>query len=442
MLRGALAASFALAAIVLASFLGSTRSEAGAAPAALGAHATQLSHLLGFVDESLVRVNPETLRPLPGAGIPVGSGGCASRQGGTACWSVAPWTVSPDATQLVVARNDASVLRVVDVSRMRVAADIGLDGEDVGAVAWLTGRRVLALQEVGSERQRLITVDLVKRRVIARRALGGSVVQLARTPHELVILLAPSETIAPARLAVVSRRGAVRFVRLRRILAGSKLLGNRSDHRLDARLPGLAVDQRRGRIFVVGESLAAEVDLQSLSVFYRTPVRPTSLFGRLRNWLEPAAEAKQVSGYARVARWLGGNVLAVSGVDSEQGRTVPAGLRLVDTRRWTVRTVDRGATDFRFSGGVLLVTGGTSVPVTGTPAIGLAAYGLDGEKQYELLQGETAWIAHVQDGRAFVGIVGQEPLRIVEIKTGRVVGERRAPLPSLVRGVAASWWEP
>jgi hypothetical protein len=144
MARGALTASVATAALVVAALLVSARSEASTSP--------QLSRLVGFVDSRLVRVDSSRLEPLPGQGIPIGSGGCAARQGGTACWTVPPWTVSPDRTRLAVARNGLSSVRLVDAGRMRVTADIRLEGGAVGALAWFSGGRMLAVQEAAAER--------------------------------------------------------------------------------------------------------------------------------------------------------------------------------------------------------------------------------------------------------------------------------------------------
>lgn len=374
---------------------------------------------LGFVDGRLVPVDAESLRALPGKGIPVGLGGCAPRQGGTACWTIPPWTVSPDGMQLAVARNDASSLRLVDARRLRVTAEMRIHGGAVGALAWLAAGRVLAVQETRSERQRVVAIDLSRRRVVASHALRGSVLDLARTPQQLVALVAPAEAIGPARLAVVDRRGAVRFAPLGRILAGSKLLAGGSDHRVDARVPGLTVDPQGRRAFVVAQSVVAEIDLQTLAVSYHTLARTTSL------------QAKQVSGYRREAHWLGAGLLAVSGSDTAQGETQPAGLMLLATRDWSARTVDARVTGFQVAGELLLATRES----------GLAAYGLDGRLQYELFEGERTWLAHVYGGRAYVGAAGRDSLRIVELATGRVVGERAAPLPWLVQGEAAGWWE-
>ncbi len=67
MFRAVLAASFVLAALgVAASGLG--QPEAPFVPARIAAPALELAQLLGFAEARLVRVDPETLRPLPGKG--------------------------------------------------------------------------------------------------------------------------------------------------------------------------------------------------------------------------------------------------------------------------------------------------------------------------------------------------------------------------------------
>ena len=444
MFRASLAASLGLLIVAALGVVGSAQPEARSSPATIAAPAPQLSRLVGFIDARLVLVNPETLRPLPGKGIAVGSGGCASRQGGSACWSNPPWTVSPDGARLALARNDLSSLQVVDAGRLRVTASVRLSGGPIGALAWLTRGRMLALEEVAGERQRLVVVDLATKRVLARRPLGGSVLLLGRTPQELVMLLSPAQAIGAARIAVADRQGRVRFVRLERILAGSKLLGTGSDHRVDSRLPGLAVDPQGRRAFVVAQGLAAEVDLRTLAVSYHSLERPPSLLSRLWNWLEPVAHAKQVSGYHRKARWLGSDLIAVSGTDTENGRYQPAGLLVIDTRSWSVRTIDRGAMGFEVAGDALLATGGSwDAASQRNVGIGVASYGIEGEKRFQLFDGQQTWVALVYGGRAYVGYVGtaaQEPLRIVELATGRVVGMRQQPLPWLLLGAGSGWW--
>jgi hypothetical protein len=383
-----------------------------AAGAARAAPSTTVPALVaGQKGSQLVRVDSRTLQAVPGKRIDAGSGGCAGRSGGTACWTMPPWTLSPARTVLALARNGHGDLRLVNLSRMQVAADIELAGGPVGALAWLAPGRLLALQEVGGERQQLLAVDVARRRVTARRLLGGSVLSVARTPRELVLLVARANAIGPARLAVADPRGRVRSVGLKRILAGSKLV-DAAEHRLQRRIPGLAVDPQGRRAFLVDPSIVAEIDLVSLKVAYHAPKRQLT------------ARTKSSSGPFRSARWLGGGLLAVSGSDDDR----PAGLLLVDTRSWTMRTVDPGASSFVVAGKLLLAMGSD----------GLAAYTHDGETQFRLFEGEQAWVARVHDGLAFVGT--REKLRIVDLAAGRVIGERADPLPELLVGAGGGWW--
>jgi hypothetical protein len=437
MFRVVLAACLALVAVPAA---GARTAETDAAPVnGRETAAPKLPRLLGFVDSSLVRIDPESLRPLPGPRIPVGSGGCASRQGGTACWSNPPWTVSPNGRQLVVARNDVSSLLLVDAGSVRATAKIAITGGEIGALAWPAGGRLLAVQERPGGRQRLLALDIGTRKVVARTALGGSVTKVVKTARGLTLLVAPAGAIGPARIAVADRRGSVRFVRLGRILAGSRLRPA-PGHLVDARQPGLAVDPAARRAFVVGDALVADVDLRRLSVSYHSLERKPSLLARLRSWLEPSASAKLVSGYDRQASWLGNDNLVVTGSDTEQGRYRPAGLLTVDTRSWSVRTLHRGGTSFRITGDVVLAWGGTWDAAAGrTIGSGLAAYDREGRERFHLFDGQQVWVGAVYAGRAYVGVSGERDLRVVDLASGAEVGTRQ-PLPWLLLGGGDGWW--
>jgi hypothetical protein len=149
-----------------------------------------------------------------------------------------------------------------------------------------------------------------------------------------------------------------------------------------------------------------------------------------------------VTGYYRQARWLGDGVLAVSGSDTEEGRYRAAGLRLVDTEEWRVRTLDPGASGFRIAADALVATGGSwDEAANRSRGIGVSAYDLEGAKRFQLLEGAQVWIAAVYDGRAYVGVAGESgPLRVVDLSTGQVVGTRDDELPGLLLG-SDSWSE-
>ena len=387
-----------------------------------------LPQLLGFSGSAIVRIDPDSLKPLAGARVPVSSGGCSGRNGGTACWGLPPWSASPDGKRVAVANNDTSSVAVVDATRLRVLARIPIGGGQLGALTWLSRKRLLALQEMGGERQRLLVLDVAGRRVVARRPLGGSVLRLAVAGRRLVVLLSPAQRIGRARLAVASSTGAVRFLRLGQIVAGSKVLGTGSTFRVEAQLPGLAVDSRGNHAFVVGSTRIADVDLARLSVSYHTPSR------------QPAMAAKEIKGHERVARWLGRGLLAVSGTDATGEQRQPAGLRLIDTARWSVRTLDPDTGSFNLVGDVLLASG-WKTPQDHSTGTGLAAYALDSSERFRVLEGRLTWLALAYRGRAYVGVSGQDPLTIVDLGTGDIVGSRTQPLPTLLLGEGAGWWQ-
>jgi hypothetical protein len=360
---------------------------------------------------------------------------------------------------LAVARNDGAVarsVRLVDVESMRVAADIRVTGGAIGLLAWSAGERVLALQETCcDERQRLLAVDVASHKVVGRRQLGGTVVRVGRTARELVLLVAPAQKVGAARLAVVGGRGGVRFLRLERILAGERLL-DRSEHRFERQLPGLAVDPQGRRAFVAGPDVVADVDLVELRATYHEPVQSASALARLRDWLDPAAHAKGASGPTRSARWLGGGHVAVAGADEEwftnnrgegQTRIRAAGLSIIDTHDWRMRLVDPGASDLRVAGDLLLATGGSWDSATGKgEAIGLAAYSFDGAKRFDRFDGREAWIDEVYDGRAYVSVAAPEApskleFPIVDLVSGRTLGRHPPRLPWLLLDAASSWWD-
>ena len=325
---------------------------------------------------------------------------------------------------------------------MRITTSVSVGGGGIGALAWLAPTTLLAVQETAGERQRLLALDLLERTVSRRTSLGGSVQRLARTRTELVMLVARAQAIGVATIAVADRRGVVRSVRLERILAGSKLIGTGADHRVDSRLPALAVDPAGRRAFVIADNQAAEIDLRTLAVSYHTLKARTSFLSRLWSWLEPAAAAKQTNGYFREARWLGGDLLAISGSDTRQGRTTPTGLRIADTRGWSVRVIDREAVSFEVVGDILLALASSASPPDRPTGPGLVGYGFDGRARFQLFDGQRAWLALVHGGRAYIGLVGQEaePLRIVDLASEQMVGTREAPLPWLLLGAGSGWW--
>jgi hypothetical protein len=337
------------------------------------------------------------------------------------------WSFSPDNKRLALGVDRALGIRIVDVRRLRRVGRIETWNGDVQALAWLSPRRIVGVENTG-----LFAVDPVAKKRL-RLPLDGEIVLTQRAGSMLALIVAPYEDIGPARLALVGADGRVRTVTLDRIRAGTKV--DEESMRGKSKRPGLAVDPA-GRVFVFGsgDEPIAEVDRTTLEVTYRRAEHPRSLTARFGDWLDPAAEAKvPLSGSSRTAAWLGDGRIALWGSDSipagpDRIETTSIGLSIVDTRSWTIRTVDSDAVQVALTADTLLSAGDGS---------GLTAYSTDGDRRYQLFAGEKVGIAATFGSRAFVG-PGRGRVRIVDVTTGRLLGTRRA-VPQILHSDFC-WW--
>jgi hypothetical protein len=429
-------------AVVIASV---ARTDPGHRPLELKASSSPHS-LLAFRHGArttwLARVNPRTLRYRQGRRLQVGGYGSG-------------WSYSPDRSLLALGHFQYGDVMLVDTARLRVVRriDTGVIAH-VAATAWLGSRLLVVLVsccEPGHQTT-LATVDPTLGTVLSRTDLAGSLEGAARSRSALVLLLGPIEGIGPSRLAVVDAEGRVRTAGVGRVHSGRETIesGGRPTGR-HAR-PGLALDAAGDRAFVVGAGApAAVVDLATLAVDYHELSAPVSLLGRLHAWLEPAAEAKTPPiGPVRQATWLGDGLLAVSGYDSDawededgtlQSRATPAGLKVIDTRTWSVSTLDAAASSFKVADGLLLASGFTWAssrrpPTTGK---GLTAYDANGAVRYHLFGTQPVLDVQVIGNRAFVRRdVAGKSTALVDLRRGRVARFLAAEPPSLVLGAGLS----
>jgi hypothetical protein len=355
----------------------------------------------------LVRVDRDTLRPLAGRRVPLSEGG-----------EHLGWSFAPDRSRIVLgSAARGATLRVIDLRAMRALGDVRVTrrGSEV-ATAWTGPRRVLAVVVVpgccGAGDTIVAGVDAARRRVVWRRTLGGSLQAGERLRRSLLLVLGPrGRSIGPSRLVEVGPRGAVRSAPLPEIRSGSAPDG-RATRRWD---PGLAVDRSGGRAFVVQAGApVAEVDLSTFQVRSHP--------------LEPEARAADaVAGPTRHALWLGRGMLAVTGSDSHdssadpdgggRSRATPAGLVLVDTRRWRARTIDPRTTDAVLVSGTVLASS-SLFDASGqtTSGSGLTGYTVDGRRKFHRFG--AAPIAGVQPlgERALVG--AQNGIALIDARTG------------------------
>jgi hypothetical protein len=379
---------------------------------------------------SLAKLDPLSLQPVNGRRVPLGSYGSG-------------WSFSPGRSRLVLGGSGAASLRFVDVRRMTSLGTLALAGRgSVTALAWPRGDRVLAMVEWGAFGHAVVVADPVRRRIVARHSLRGTIAASARAADDMVFLLGPAFSIGPSRIVVIDGDGDLRSAAVSRVRSGLLPGGETGALISRYRTPGLAVSPAGERAVVVDPAgLVAEVELDSLAVRYHELGEPVSLLGRLRNWLEPPAHAKASDGPARRAVWLDEHLVAVSGSDADarlgasetvDERTTPAGLQLVDTRNWTVRTLDPDASALSVTGDLVLAYGAlwdaSEQRFTGS---GLTAYSRDGRPVFRLFRGEAvSWVqaagryayAVVERG----GPVLDSHLYVVDLAAGRVLRELKA----------------
>jgi hypothetical protein len=394
----------------------------------------QLGLISNRTGTSLVRLDPISLR----------RSGRVLRLNGLA----GAWALAPDARLLAFAfrphlNSSADTLRFYGVAGpSKAGRGVPLGGPAL-ALIWMRPDRILAYVNDCCPNPNgaasILAVDPRSRRTVARTPIEGSVLQIARGPDSLVLLAGETGRIGPSRLVVVDADGASRSVSLDRINAGLTWPEGLDDPVGTRVIPGLEVDTTRNRAFVIApDGVVAEVELDSLVVSYHQLVESRSSLDRIADWLSPAAEAKGINGPSLTARWVGDGLIGVAGShettvhEGERLRITshPLGLRIVDTRDWSMQMLDAGADAFTVSDGLLLATGASwSSEPRSESGMGVAVYDQDRTRRFQLLAGRQAWIGFVYRGRAYVSVSGQSALQVVDLASGRIVGTRRADAP-------------
>jgi hypothetical protein len=398
--------------------------------------------LLGLSNDggtsSIARIAPVSLRPLPGRRVRLEA-------------PLKGWALSPGGSRLAAVSNRASLLHLIDVERMRTLGRLRTRARGApAAVVWPRAGRlwiVLALPgccAVGSTT--VVVVDPIAERVVARRRLAGGLVRVAGSPEGPVLLLAPPAMIGPARLVTVDAAGGVEQLPLDGVSAGA-MPPNVVSSVEHVRAPALAVDSDRRRAYVVSSRpRAVEIDLRRWRVSHHRLVAEASLLDRLRELLEPSAAASaEVSaevGVVRRAAWIGEGRIALSGYDADalwrpdggvEGERRPAGLHVIDTGDWSVRTLDERASSFVAAEGLLMTSG----PGGG----GLAGYSPEGRDTFHVLGDRHVEVVATAGSLAYVRAPPEPALQVVDITRGRVIGTSAPARATLLLERTAAGWE-
>ena len=378
----------------------------------------------GFAEPKLTRVKSLALEPF-GRRVRLLLGGASAT------------AYSPDRHWLAVGNGTDSSIQLIDLRRMKQVGvvKLGLDGW-VTFLSWQGGSLFAVVD--GETDRAVAVVDPIGRQVLRRHRLNRAILSTQAGPGTVVLITGPRNHIGPIELTIVGGKGMT-SVPVSEIAGGWETENDSSGYRARQATPGLAIDApgRRALIVPAGRTVA-EVSLRNLVVRYHTLTEPVSLLQRLRNWLEPAAEAKLIEGPQRKAVWLENGLIAVTGADyavSTDKNGEPdvaaeaAGLSLIDTRTWAIRKIDDEASDFARFEDTLLAFGVTDWAASANPrGFGLVGYDLGGNKLFQVLEGTgVSWVEAV-DGLAYVTL-DEKLYAVVDAATGHVIARARTKKP-------------
>ncbi|HUQ21873.1 MAG TPA: hypothetical protein VM049_02565 [Gaiellaceae bacterium] len=359
-----------LAAAVAAAALGLPAAQ-GSSPATVPG----LVYTPGYGNSILTSYDPVTLVR---SGPRVRLGGNASS-----------WSWSPARRYLAIASYPQR-LTIVDARNMRVVTRMRLarGGGVARAVTW-AGSRVLAVVEAPAGTVVTVVDPFTARVIRTTRVAHPFGYQLERLRDGLVFLLGARNRSGPARVAVVDALGETRVAVVPQARVGTV---------------GLAVDPVRRKAYLAEGEAVFALDLRTLAVSDRGPLR---------------ALAKAPLGSERSARWLGNGRLAVSGLDRDQSNAEPAGLRIIDLRDGTSRTIDPTASSFTRAGSVLVVE-----HAQGREGLSATAYGFGGRQRYHLDLVGSTWMK--KQGRLGYACRQAFLRAVVDLETGGILRARFA----------------
>lgn len=373
----------------------------------------------GHGSDLLFRVNPRTLRQV---GRPI-----RTFRGGT------DLKVSPDGSRLAFAdgatprgrlRARSARIHFVDVAKWRSMGVARVGRYGWLTLGWVSRDRVVAVAGEGFGRQRLLWVDARTKKVVARRAYSGWTVNTLPVPGGLAFVLGPEEGVGPVRILRLDPNGGVRTIRVDGIDGGADY-----DDGGSILTPAVTADPQGGRLYVVAADrpLAAEVDLASGAVAYHS--------------LGAAASKGSVAAWWRHAVWAGDGRIAVTGTrwPRPRGRRgaaapVPLGVRVIDTRSWTIATLDARPDTVHVAGETVLAAG-TRYFGAGrrTRSTGLLAFEASGRRAWTRFRGRPVVLLGSRGRLGYVWVRPTRTAHVIDLRSGRTLNAiRTRRVPQLI----------
>jgi hypothetical protein len=355
------------------------------------------------------RVDRRTLEPLDGRGVKVPFYSAAAER-------------SPNGKLLAVGESEGGKVLFVDVDHMQALGTAEVDSASyVDRLHWV--KTDLLLASLGGTPGMVAALDPSTNEVLSVHDLGGATLYSQPAGKELVSLVAPTSQIGPARL-VAFDGSELREVTLTEVPAGWEEMEGTddSDYRARQSVPALAVNPEGTRAVVIpGGGRVAEVDLDTMEVRYHDLAEPVSFWGRLRDWLEPSAQAKAINGPDRNAVWLPNGLVAVSGaeytMDGDRFDVTPAGLSLIDSSNWSVRRLSDEPGWVTFRGGALLA----SVWYEDSAEQKLMVFDIDGGHRFTLVR-VASDLSQTSGSRLYATTNDGRRFEIIDLESGKTVG--------------------
>jgi hypothetical protein len=320
----------------------------------------------GHNSDLLFRVNPRTLRQV---GRPIRT----FRNG-------SDLKVSPDGTRLAFAdsahprgrlRGRSARIHFVDLARWRSMGVARVGRYGWLTVGWASRDRLVAVAGEGPGRQRLLWVDAKSRKVVARRAYAGWTVNTLPVAGGIALVLGPQEGVGPIRILVLDANGGVRTIEVDGIRAGANY-----DDGGEILTPAVTVDPDGGRMYAIAARglLVAEVELATGAVSYHS--------------LGASASKGNVGVWWRRAVWADDGRIALTGDEWPPPRArvfdgpIPFGVRVIDTRTWTIETLDPRPNTMHVAGRMVLAAGTRYLRPGRTKSTGLLAFDEAGRRAW------------------------------------------------------------
>jgi hypothetical protein len=358
----------------------------------------------GHGSDLLFRLNPRTLQQV---GRPIRT----FRNG-------AGLGFSPDGSRIAYSggRGPFTRIHLVDLERWRSLGLAGLRKRGGLSVGWVSDGRVLAWTQY-ARRQRLFWIDARTKRVLARRSFAGWAMDAVPVSGGLVLPLVPREGVGPLRLALADPQGGLRTIELDGIEAGADY----EEPGARVLTPAVAADPESGRVYVVAARglLVAEVDLASGAVSYHS--------------LGAGAAKGNEEVWWRTATWAGDGRIAVTGDRWLPARArrapdgpVPLGLRMIDTRSWSIATLDPRPSTMHVADGRLLAAG-TRFFDGGrrSESTGLLAFDDTSQRVFSRFRGLPVALLGSRGELGYVWVRRTRTAHVIDLKNGRTLNTIR-----------------